>query len=304
MLVALAANVAVGVSKLLGFLLTGSVALLAECLHSLADSGNQGLLLLGARRARAAPTQERPFGRGRERYFWAFVVWLILFGLGGVVSIIEGVRKLGDPSHGVDHAAVALTLIGVAALFEASSLRVGVRAARRSIRSGAGLWQGLRESRDPEVAVVVYEDTGALIGLTLAASGIGASALTDNGVFDAAATIAIGMLLCGIATRLTIEMHSLLIGEPATALDLERIRSAVSSVDGVASILNLRTEHIGPDDLLVCVKVAFSEPVDFDGLIRVIDEIEAGVVAAVPATLTCYVEPDRRDSRRIGKVWT
>ena len=135
MLVALAANVAVGVSKLLGFLLTGSVALLAECLHSLADSGNQGLLLLGARRARAAPTQERPFGRGRERYFWAFVVGLILFGLGGVVSIIEGVRKLGDPSHGVDHAAVALTLIGVAALFEASSLRVGVRAARRSIRA-------------------------------------------------------------------------------------------------------------------------------------------------------------------------
>jgi hypothetical protein len=226
--------------------------------------------------------------------------------LGGVVSIIEGVRKLGDPSHGVDHAAVALTLIGVAALFEASSLRVGVRAARRSIRPGAGLWQGLRESRDPEVAVVVYEDTGALIGLALAASGIGASALTDNGVFDAAATIAIGMLLCGIAT-------------PADDRDAQpphrrtRHRALDLGTHPFGGQLRGRSgEHSqppdratsGPDDLLVCVKVAFSEPVDFDGLIRVIDEIEAGVVAAVPATLTCYVEPDRRDSRRIGKVWT
>ena len=302
MLAALAANLGVFAAKVVGFLITGSVALLAESLHSFADTGNQALLLWGARRARVGPSSDHPFGRGREHYFWAFIVGLVLFGVGGVTAIVEGARKLVDATHGVDRPGVALVLIAVSALFEGSSFLVGSRNARRRLAPNVGLWAGLRASRDADLTIVVFEDSGALVGLALAAVGIAISAATGSGFYDAIATIGIGVLLCAIAAVLAVEMHALLIGEPASDVDLDRLRPAITSVAGVRSILNLRTEHIGPDDLLVCAKVEFDGPLD--RVIELIDEIETQVHAAVPATLTCYIEPDRFDALRIVEDWT
>lgn len=300
---AMLANIGVGFAKFIGFLITGSVAMLAECLHSIADTGNQGLLLLGAHRAGAGSSPEHPFGRGREHYFWAFVVGLVLFGLGGVVSLIEGMRKLADSQHQLDRPQVALALLAVAVLFEAWSLRVGLVEARRAMPADTPIWKGLRNSRNPDVTIVVLEDTGALVGLALAFVGISASWIAGNGVYDGVSTVAIGVLLCGIAAVLASQMHSLLIGEPASATDLILLNDAVMSVDGVEGILNLRTEHLGPQDLLICMKVELRETADFADVVRAIDEIEANVHAAVPATLTCYVEPDRRDTERPSE-WT
>ena len=301
-LAALAANLGVFAAKVIGFLITGSAALLAESLHSLADTGNQALLLWGARRAGVGPSSDHPFGRGREHYFWAFIVGLVLFGVGGVTSIIEGTRKLADATHGVDRPATALVLIGVSAAFEASSFAVGARSARRRLATDVGLWAGLRASRDADLTIVVFEDSGALVGLALAAVGIAISAVTGSGFYDAVATIGIGVLLCAIAVVLAIEMHARLIGEPASDEDLDRLQQAIGSVAGVRSILNLRTEHIGPDDLLVCAKVEFDEPLD--RVIELIDVIEANIHEAVPATLTCYIEPDRFDAQRTVDDWT
>lgn len=300
--IALGANLGVFAAKVLGFLITGSTALFAESLHSLADTGNQFLLLLGARRASVSPSDDHPFGRGREHYFWAFIVGLVLFGVGGVTAIIEGVRKVGDAAHGVDHPRTALVLVGVSFVFEASSFVVGARTARRRLAPGIGLWSGLRASRDADLTIVVFEDTGALVGLFLAAVGIACSAATGSGLYDAGATIGIGILLCVIAAVLAANMHGLLIGQPASEQDLAALRTAISAAPGVAMILNLRTEHIGPEDLLVCVKVEFVEPLD--DVIERIDEVEQRVHDAIPATLTCYVEPDRFDSGRSTSGWT
>jgi divalent metal cation (Fe/Co/Zn/Cd) transporter len=226
----------------------------------------------------------------------------VLFGVGGVTALIEGARKLVDASHGVDHPRTALVLIGVSLVFEASSFAFGARKARRRLAPGVGLWAGLRESRDADLTIVVFEDSGALVGLSLAVVGVAFSAWTGSGLPDAMATIGIGLLLCVIAGVLAVEMHALLIGEPASRLDLDRLRAAVESVPGVDKILNLRTEHIGPEDLLVCMKVEFAEP--FDDLIERVDEIERRVHDAVPSTLTCYVEPDRFDAGRDASGWT
>ncbi len=303
-LAAMSANAGVAVAKAVGFLLTGSVALLAEALHSVADTGNQGLLLLGARRAKAGSSSEHPFGRGREQYFWAFVVGLVLFGMGGVVSIVEGVRKLVDGGHGVDRPAVALVLIAVGAVLEGWSLRTGLRVARSELPAGRSLWQGLRSSRDPDVTIVVFEDTGALAGLALAAAGITVTAITGNGVFDAAATVGIGLLLCVISAVLAVEMHALLIGKPADPIDLDLLVSTITSTDGVQRILNLRTEHIGPHDLLVCAKLELSDGIGLDRAVAVINDVEGRVHAAVPDTLVCYLEPDVFDASRAEAAWT
>ena len=301
---ALAANLAVFAAKVVGVLVTGSVALLAEALHSLADTGNQVLLLWGARRASVDPSPDHPFGRGREHYFWAFIVGLVLFGVGGVTSVVEGVRKLADPAHAVDHPTVALVLIGVGVVFESFSWVVGTRTAR-ALTPDVGLWRGLRISRDADTRIVVFEDTAALLGLAMAAAGIVLTTLTGSGWYDALATVLIGVLLAGIAITLAVEMHALLIGKPARAADLDRLRDAILTTPGVTRIINLRTEHIGPDDLLVCVKLDLGDTDgSLDDVIETIDDVERRVHAAVPATLTCYVEPDRYDAdRRLGR-WT
>jgi len=285
------ANFAVGLTKLFGFVITGSGAMLAEFMHSLADTGNQGLLLFGARQAKRKPSPGHPFGSGREEYFWAFVVGLVLFGVGGVVSIVEGVQKLLGGEHELSDPSIALVLLVVAAVIEGISLRTGLRVARQALGPEVPMFAGLRRSRDPDVTIVVYEDTGALIGLALAFVGISVSAITGNALYDALATVAIGLLLCIIAIVLVVEMHGLLIGRPASRLDRASLEGAIMSVDGVDGIADLRTEHLGPDDLLVCAVVMLSDATDLDRVVEIVQEVAARLQASVESNVMSYVEP-------------
>ncbi len=301
---ALLANLGVATTKFFGFLITGSSALLAETLHSIADTGNQALLLLGAHRAGETPSPAHPFGRGRERYFWAFVVGLVLFGLGGVFSLYEGVRKLQVGEHEVTSPIFGVCLLLAAFVIEGFSLRTAVAEAQTIRPAGQSWWSFIRRTRNPEVTVVLLEDGAAIIGLTMAMAGLIAAWATGDPVWDAVATIGIGVLLCLVAGLLTTEMKSLLIGETVSDTMNEALWAVIAGVDGVDRVLNLRTEHIGPEQVLVCVKVAIAGPADLDRVIDVIDAVEAAVEGLMPSTLTCYVEPDRYDATRRDVEWT
>ena len=208
------ANMGIAVAKFVGFIITGSSALLAESIHSVADAGNQGLLVLGGRRARREPTPLHPFGYGRTRYFWAFVVAVVLFTLGGVFSLYEGYHKVADP-HEITSPAIAFGIFAVAIVFEAFALRTAVRHARPE-RRGRTWVDYVRSSRSPELPVLLLEDSGALIGLLFATSGVAVAVITGNPIFDGLGTLAIGVLLVAIAIVRASEMKSLLSGEAAS----------------------------------------------------------------------------------------
>jgi cation diffusion facilitator family transporter len=214
------ANLGIAIAKFVGFLVTGASSMLAEAIHSLADTGNQGLLVVGGRAAARPATPEHPFGHGRDRYFWAFVVALVLFTVGGLFAVYEGVEKLRHP-HEIDSPLVALAILGVAVVLESLSLRTAMREARP--HKGRLSWPSyIRRSKSPELPVVLLEDTGALIGLVFAVCGVGLSTLTGEPRFDGAATLAIGLLLVAIAIVLVVETKSLLIGEAASPASSRR----------------------------------------------------------------------------------
>lgn len=286
---ALAANAGIAVAKLIGFLVTGSSALLAESVHSLADTANQGLLLLGGHRARRAATAEHPFGYGRDRYFYAFVVALLLFTLGAVFALYEGIEKLGHPAE-LSSPLVAVAILVVAIGLEGLSFRTAVTQAR-PLKGSLTWWQFIRQSKAPELPVVLLEDLGALIGLVLALLGVGLSVLTGNPVFDALGTIAIGLLLGTIAVILIVEMKSLLLGEGADPPVLAAIRGGLVGGD-VRRVLHVRTQYLGPRELLVAAKIALTPGLAVEGVARAIDDAEARVRAAVPDARLIYLEPD------------
>jgi cation diffusion facilitator family transporter len=287
---ALAANLGIAAAKLVGFVITGSASMLAEAIHSAADSGNQGLLLLGGARSRRSADEEHPFGYGRERYFWAFVVALVLFSLGGAFAIVEGIDKVRHP-HELDSAAIAIGILVVALVLEGTSFRTAVNEANHS-RGDAGWWQFIRRSKNPELPVVLLEDFGALIGLTLALTGVGLALATDDARWDGLGTLSIGVLLSVLAVVLAIEMKSLLLGESATRPVEDAIRQAVAADAEVERLIHLRTEHLGPDELLVGAKVSFLDHLTVPQLAAAIDRVEAGVRAVVPAARIIYIEPD------------
>jgi cation diffusion facilitator family transporter len=264
--------------------------MLAEAVHSLADTANQGLLLLGGSRARHEATRSHPFGYGREQYFWAFVVALVLFLLGGVFAIVEGVEKVSRP-HQLDNPLVALVVLGLSLALEAFSLRTAIHEASE-VRADESWWSFIRHSKGPELPVVLLEDTGALIGLVLAFAGVGMGAVTDDPRWDAVGSLGIGVLLVVIAAVLVIEMKSLLIGEAASPTDQAAIRTAIEGSTSVRRIIHLRTQHLGPDELLVGVKVELDHELTFPEVADRIDEAEARVRAVVPAARLIYVEPD------------
>jgi len=288
-LAALLANLGIAVAKLIAFAVTGAAALLAESAHSIADAGNEALLALGGRRARKAPTAQHPFGFGRERYFWAFVVALVLFSVGSVFAIYEGISKVIHV-HVLDQPEVAFAVLGVSIVLEGLSMRTAVRAARSS-RGDRSWWRYIRTAKTPELPVVLLEDFGALLGLVLAAVGIALNVITGDARYDAAAGIAIGALLGVIAALLAVEMKSLLIGEAASPDDLEAIRAAIVNGTEVDRLIHLRTEHLGPEDLLVAAKVDLSPGADRDTA-RAIDRVEARIRARVPHARVIYLEPD------------
>lgn len=287
---ALAANAGIAIAKFVAFLLTGAASMLAESIHSVADSSNQGLLLLGGKRGRRAADAENPFGHGRERYFWSFVVALVLFTLGGAFALYEGVQKLLNP-HEVDDIRIAIGVLVFAIFLEAYSFRTAIVESRKA-KGSQTWWQFLRTSRSPELPVVLLEDAGAMIGLVLALAAVTTAAITGNSDFDAYGTIAIGVLLLVIAVFLMIEMKALLIGETARPEEEAAIRRAVEATPSIRSVIHMRTQHLGPDDILVGIKVDLEPRLDVAGVATAINEAETAVRQAVPTAKIVYVEPD------------
>ena len=289
-LAAFLANLGIAVAKLVGFVFTSSSAMLAESVHSFADTGNQALLLFGGRSARREPSREHPFGYGRERYFWAFVVAVVLFTLGSVFALYEGIDKLRHP-HELESPLWAIGILAVAIVLESVSLRTAITAAN-PLRNGASWWSFIRNSKAPELPVVLLEDAAALFGLVIALVAVGVAIITDNARWDGAGTVAIGLLLGVIAVVLATEMRSLLIGEAASASDLEAITETIGSSPHVERLIHMKTQHLGPDELLVAAKVAFPPDLTFRDVAGAIDELEARVRERVPYARAIYVEPD------------
>ena len=287
------ANLGIAVAKFAGFLITRSAGLLAESGHSLADTGNQALLMLGSKRGKRPADRAHPFGYGSERYFWAFVVALVLFSMGGLFALYEGIEKLRHP-HEVDNAVVAFVILAIAICLETFSLRTAVKEATPLRVPGTGWVEFIRTSKAPELPVVLLEDVGAEVGLAFAMVGLILAEATGNPRWDAVGSVAIGLLLVVIALVLAAEMKPLLIGEAASESDVAMITAALQSSADVNSIIHLRTVHLGPDDLLVAAKVDFEHSLTVAQLADAIDRAEVALRTAVPKTTTIYIEPDIR----------
>jgi cation diffusion facilitator family transporter len=289
-LAALAANAGIAIAKFIGFLITRSTSMLAEAVHSAADTSNQALLLLGQRRAQKEATDLHPFGYGRSRYFYSFVVALVLFSLGAIFAIYEGIHKIRHPEP-LSSAMVAIAILVVAIGLETYSFRTAM-VESRPLKGDGTWWQFIRRSRNPELPVVLLEDTGALLGLVFALFGVGLTILTHNPVWDGVGTVMIGLLLGVIAVILMIEMHSLLIGEGATGDELGRIRAALEQTPYVDRVIHLRTQYLGPEEMLVGAKIALAPTTDLATVAAAIDAAEVAVRAAVPEARVIYLEPD------------
>ncbi|MBA2280859.1 MAG: cation diffusion facilitator family transporter [Actinomycetota bacterium] len=287
------ANLGIAIAKFVGFIVTGSTSMLAESVHSVADTGNQALLLLGGRRARREPTPLHPFGFGRERYFWSFVVALVLFSLGSLFAIYEGVHKLevaDDHSEEISYL-VNYVILSVAILLEAFSLRTAVVESNK-VRGSQSWSQFVRRAKSPELPVVLLEDIGAMAGLVIALSALITADVTGDVMWDGIGTLAIGGLLGIIAIFLAIEMKGLLIGEAADE-DVQRaITGAMSADEGVKRVIYSHTQHIGPEEVLVAAKVEFSSSLSGRELADTIDRIEASVRQAAPVATAIFLEPD------------
>jgi cation diffusion facilitator family transporter len=287
---AFCANLGIALAKFIAFLFTGAASMLAEAVHSVADTANQGFLLLGSTRANRAPTPEHPFGYARERYFWAFVVAVVLFTLGSLFACYEGLEKLRHP-HQLSSPEWAIGVLCVAILFEGFAFRTAAVEAN-SQRRGSSWWAFIRRAKSPELPVILLEDSGALLGLGFALLGVTLSLLTGDARFDALGSVAIGLLLGAIAILLAVEMKSLLIGESASPRQRQAIASAIEEHPEVRRLIHLRTQHLGPEQVLVCAKLELDSELSFSGVVEAINAIESSVRACVPAADFIYLEPD------------
>ena len=289
-LAALLANAGIALAKFIGFLITGSSSMLAESVHSVADTSNQGLLLLGQRQSRKEADPLHQFGYGRSRYFYSFVVAMVLFTLGSVFALYEGYHKISHPEE-LTSPIVAIVILVVAILLEGYSFRTAVKESR-PLKGSGSWWRFIRNSRNPELPVVLLEDSGALVGLAFALTGVGLTMLTGEPVWDGVGTVAIGLLLGAIAVVLMIEMHSLLIGEGATREEERAIRAAIDQTANVDRLIHLRTQYLGPEELLVGAKIALAAETDLATVATTINAAEAAIREAVPAAQLIYLEPD------------
>jgi cation diffusion facilitator family transporter len=287
---AFAANLGIALAKLVGFAFTRSTGMLAEAVHSIADTGNQGLLMLGSSKAQKQATVKHPFGYGRERYFWAFAVALVIFTLGGAFAFYEGVDKVLHP-HEPKNFLVGLVILLLSILLESYSFKTAMHEAKE-MKGDAKFIAFLRHAKTPELPVVLLEDTGALIGLILAFAGLVMAEVTGNGRWDAVGSLAIGVLLIAIAIFLCVEMKSLLIGEAASEAQELAIVAAIEASPEVRRLIHIRTMHLGPDELLLGTKIHFDDAFSTAELAVAIDAVEARIRAAVPSARVIYVEPD------------
>ncbi len=288
---AMAANGSIAVAKFVGFGVTGSASMLAEAIHSVADTSNQGLLLWGGKAARKEADDEHQFGYGRERYFWSFVVALVLFTLGGGYATYEGINKIRHP-HEISNLPVAIGILLFGILVEGLSFRLAVVEGRKIKAKGASWWQFIRRSRSPELPVVLLEDAGALLGLVFALFALVMADVTGNSVWDGIGTLSIGLLLLVIAVVLIIEMRSLLIGEGGKKAEMTLIRAAIEGSPNVERLVHLKTQYIAPEELLVGAKVIFSSSLTVDQLADAVNTVEKNVRAKVPHARPMYIEPD------------
>ena len=287
---ALSANLGIAVSKFVAFAFTGSSSMLAEGVHSVVDSGNQVLLLVGGRRSRREADSDHPFGYGPDRFFYAFVVALVLFSLGSLFAVYEGVEKIKHPHH-VDSPLIAIVVLVVALVLEGFSFRTAVHEAN-PLRAGASWVRFIRHTKNPELPVVLLEDSGALVGLVLAMAGVGLSVLTGDPRWDGVATLAIGALLGAIAAVLSVKMKSLLIGEGASAGHVTQIEAALLEEPLFRRVIHLRTLYLGPDELLVAAKLAVDPATPLATVAERVDAAEARVRAVLPVVKLIYLEPD------------
>ncbi len=289
------ANLGVAVAKFAAFLATRSAAMLAESVHSVADSSNQLLLLVGLIRSRKAADLLHPLGYNVERYFWSFVVAVNIFVLGAVVAIYEGIHKLMDP-HPPENAVWNFAALGLAAVFESYALRVAWKEFQHFRHENPGpLWKNLRDAKDLALPTVLFEDTAALVGLLVAAVGIGLSVTTHNGMYDGAASIVIGVVLLSVAWFLANESHSLLIGEGATERKRRAIREAIEADADVDQVVELVTLQRGPRRVLVLGNIDFEDALDTAGVEAAVARLRMAVSAAVPEATDVYLAASRRD---------
>jgi cation diffusion facilitator family transporter len=287
---ALAANLTIAVLKFIAFFLTASSSMLAEAIHSVADSGNQILLLVGGKRAKRAASPEHPFGYGRERYIYAFIVSIVLFSVGGLFALYEAWEKFQHP-HGIEGAFwwVPLAVLVGAIIAESFSFRTAIIESNH-IRGKQSWVKFVRNAKQPELPVILLEDFGALLGLIFALFGVGMTLVTGDGVWDALGTAMIGLLLVAIAVVLALETKSLLLGESATKEDVQRITEALEA-DGTR-IIHLKTLHLGPEELLVAAKISMEASETGEEIAKGIDAAEQRIRAAVPIARVIYLEPD------------
>jgi cation diffusion facilitator family transporter len=299
---ALLANLGIAITKFIAWFFSGSASMLAEGVHSLADTGNQLLLLRGAAASRKAADSEHPFGYGRERYVYAFVVSIILFSVGGVFSIYEGVEKLQHP-HTLENAWLPVLVLVIAMVLEGFSLRTAVKESNH-VRGKESWLSFIRHAKAPELPVVLLEDVAALTGLVFAFLGVGLTVITGNAVFDAIGTLCIGALLVLVAVILGVETKSLLVGEGARPADAELIRDAINAEPSVEALIHMRTLYLGPDELLVGAKVAFASKKKLADVAAAINALEARIRDAVPIARVIFIEPDVYVSQADGNVST
>lgn len=287
---ALGANLAIAAAKFVAAAFSGSASMLAEGVHSLADSGNQGLLLLGGKKAKKEANDEHPFGYGRERYIYGFLVSIVLFSVGGVFALYEGYEKIQHP-HAVEHWYWPVGVLVFAIVAESFSFRTAIKESNE-IRGSLSWGQFVRRAKAPELPVVLLEDLGALVGLVLALGGVGIALATGDGVWDGAGTMCIGALLVVIAIVLAAETKSLLLGESADPAEREKIRSAIVDGETVTGIIHMRTLHLGPEELLVAAKVSVEHDDTAVEIAGAIDAAETRIREAVPIARVIYLEPD------------
>ncbi|MEI6229856.1 MAG: cation diffusion facilitator family transporter [Actinomycetes bacterium] len=287
---ALIANTGIAITKFIAWGMTGSSSMLSEAIHSVADSGNQLLLLVGGKRSKRAADEEHQFGYGRRRYVYAFVVSIILFLLGGLFSVYEGWHKIHAPEP-LSDPTIAFVVLGIAIVLEAFSFRTAIKEANRS-RGQRSLFRFVRDARQPELPVVLLEDAGALVGLLFALFGVAMAVATGDGRWDGVGALAIGLLLLIIAIFLAVEMSSMLVGESAVPEQTEAIRQALAAQPMVNRVIHLRTLHVGPDELLVAAKIATDPHQSAADLADAINEAEVNIRAAVPEATYIFIEPD------------
>ncbi|HNA98028.1 MAG TPA: cation diffusion facilitator family transporter [Marmoricola sp.] len=298
---ALLANMGIAVTKFVAFFLTGASSMLAEAIHSVADSGNQVLLLLGGRTSKREPTAQHPFGFGRERYIYAFIVSIVLFSVGGLFALYEAYHKL---QHVLEHPGdlgamagrwwwVPVAVLGIAIVMESLSFRTAIKESNK-VRGSVSWVDFIRRAKSPELPVILLEDFAALAGLLFALFGVGLTLITQNPIFDVIGTALIGLLLVAVAVVLGVETKSLLLGESASKADQEQIATALQATEGILGIIHMKTLHLGPEELLVAAKIDVSGTETAAAVAEAIDRAEANIRAAAPTARVIYLEPDLR----------